>query len=154
MQFPEIFDGSLNFPSLTKCVPIFRFSIALWDPQMAFVTLVRFCLQVGQSPAAAEFYDSLSTSQQPQDQQPTQHEEWMDTSAPPLADTNNGPQQQGAAPEMALAELVPGVTANDIDLIQKLANGEAGQELLEALSVSIFSQCPRYPQKVGARLYS
>ena len=146
MQFPEIFDGYLNFLSLTECVWIFHPSIALWEPQMAFVNLLHFSLQVGQSPAAAEFYDSLSTSQQPQDQQPTQREEWMDTSAPPAAaDTNNGSQQQGAAPEMALAELVPGVTANDIDLIQKLANGEAGQELLEALAVSIFSLCPRFP---------
>jgi len=35
-----------------------------------------------------------------------------------------------------VSDLVPGVTANDMDLIQKLANGDASQEILEALAVS------------------
>lgn len=60
----------------------------------------------------------------------------MDTNAPPSADPH-GAENQAPGPEASLAELVPGVTANDIDLIQKLANGEAGQEILEALAVSI-----------------
>ena len=51
-----------------------------------------------------------------------------------VAPVASGETAVDVAPSMSVSDLIPGVTADSIELLHKLAKGEAGQELIEALA--------------------
>lgn len=53
-------------------------------------------------------------------------------------DAEAGPLSEGVRPTTSMTDLIPGVTSDSIDLLHKLASGDAGHEIIEALAVSVF----------------